>query len=201
MIAEDMIEEELRKWGDLLRVVDKAIDVAHEYLQKDSKVEDHQSSKENTHTDSRQSSSLKLPRIELPKFNGDVLKFQNFWDQFEAAVHNNDDLPKVQKFTYLRSVLTGNALQTIEGFEVTGANYQAAVHCLQHRYGRKRMIISSLVKSVIQMDAKSAVSASALRDLYDTFMNRTRALEALGEDPASHGCILLPIFETKLPPQ
>ena len=75
LIAEDMIEEELRRWGDLLRVVDKTIDVAHEYLQKDCKVEDHQSSKENTHTDSRQSSSLKLPRIELPKFNGDVLKF------------------------------------------------------------------------------------------------------------------------------
>ena len=52
LIAEDMIEE-LRRWGDLLRVVDKAIDVAHEYLQKDFRVED-QSSKENTHTDSRQ---------------------------------------------------------------------------------------------------------------------------------------------------
>ena len=56
-------------------------------------------------------SNLKLSRIELPKFNGDLLKFQNFWDQFEAAVHNNDDLPNVQTFTYLRSVLTGNALQ------------------------------------------------------------------------------------------
>ena len=52
LIAEDMIEE-LRRWGDLLRVVDKAIDVAHEYLQKDCRVED-QSPKENTHTDSRQ---------------------------------------------------------------------------------------------------------------------------------------------------
>ena len=61
-----------------------------------------QSSKENTHTDSRQSSNLKLPRIELPKFNWDVLKSQNFWDQFEAAVHDNDDLPKLQTFTYLR---------------------------------------------------------------------------------------------------
>ena len=60
------------------------------------------------------------------------------------------------------------------------------------------MIISSLVKSVIQLDAKSKVSASALRDLYDTFMNRTRALEALGEDPTSRGCILLPILDTKL---
>jgi len=180
-------------------VVDKAIDVAHEYLQKDCRVED-QSSQENTHTDSRQSSNLKLHRIELSKFNWDVLKFQNFWDQFEAAVHNNDDLPKVLKFTYLGSVLTGSALQTIQGFEVTGANYQAAVNCLQHNYGRKRMIISSLVQYVIQVDAKSAVSASALRDLYDTFVNRARALEALGEDPTSHGCILLPIFETQLPP-
>ena len=130
-----------------------------------------------------------------------MLKFQNFRDQFEAAVHNNVDLPNVQKFTYLRSVLSGNALKAIDGFEVTGANYEAAVECLKHRYGRKRMIISFLVKSVIKMDVKSVVNASSLRDLYDTFMNRTRALEALGEDPMSHGCILLPLFETKLPPQ
>ena len=44
-------------------------------------------------------------------------------------------------------------------------------------------------------------SASSLRDLYDTLKNRTRALQALGENPMSHGCILLPVFETKLPPQ
>ena len=60
------------------------------------------------------------------------------------------------------------------------------------------MVISSLVKSVVQMDAKSVVTARD-RDLYDTLKNRTRALEALGEIPKSHGCILLPIFELKLP--
>ena len=146
-----------------------------------------------------QSSNFKLPRIELPKFSGDMLKFLNFWDQFEAAVHDNDDLPKVQKLIYLRSVLTGNALQTIEGFEVTGTNYQPAVQCLKHRYGRKRVVISSLVKSVVQMDAKSVVTAPSLCNLYDTLKNRTRALEALGEIPKSHGCIMLPIFELKLP--
>ena len=200
LIAEENIEEELHRWKGLLDAVDKAVDLAHECLNRESKVEE-KSSKESTHNESRQSSNLKLPRIELPKFNGEVLKFQNFWDQFEAAVHTNDDLPNVQKFTYLRSVLTGNALQTIEGFEVTGANYQPAVECLKHRYGRKRVIISSLVKSIIKMDSKSSVNASSLRDLYDTLKNRTRALEALGENPMSHGCILLPMFESKLPPQ
>ena len=128
-----------------------------------------------------------------------MLKFQNFWHQFEAAVYDNDDLPNVQKFTYLRLVLTGNTLQTIEGFAVTGANYQPAVKCLKQRYERKRVAISSLVKSVVQMEAKSVVTAPSLRDLYDTVKNRTRALEAFGEIPKSHGCSLLPIFELKLP--
>ena len=46
------------------------------------------------------------------------------------------------------------------------------------------MVISSHVKSVVQMDAKSVVTAPSLRDLYDTLKNRTRALEALGEIPS-----------------
>ena len=166
--------------------IDQVLDAAHEYLTKESNSEE-QSSKGSVHKD--QSSNLKLPRIELPKFSGDVLKFQNFWDQFEAVVHDNDDLPNVQKFTDLRSVLSGNALQTIRGFEVTGTSYQPAVECLKHRYGGKRVVISSLVKSVVQMDAKSVVTAPSLRDLYHTLKNRTRALEALGEVPKSHGCI------------
>ena len=60
---------------------------------------------------------------------------------------------------------------------MTGENYQPAVDFLKHRYGRNRVIVSSVVK----MDAKSGVSASSLRDFYDTLKNRTRALEALGE--------------------
>ena len=136
LLADEEIENELCCWREFLDEIDQTLDAAHEYLNKQCNSEE-QSSKGSVHKDSHQWSNLKLPRIELPKFSGDVLKFQNFWDQFEAPVHDNDDLPNVQKFTYLRSVLTGNALQTIEGFEVTGANYQPAVECLKHRYGRK----------------------------------------------------------------
>ena len=178
LVPDEEIEQELRSWKKLLPQIDKAVDAAYEYLSKEHKMDDQGSANSN---DKSQPSNLTLPRIELPKFNGDVLTFQTFWDQFEAAVHNNDNLPNVQKFTYLRSGLSGNAQQVVEGFEVTGANYQPAVECLKHRYGRKRVIISSIVRSITKMDAKSTVSASSLRDLY--------------------GCILLPIFESKLPAQ
>ena len=40
-----------------------------------------------------------------------------------------------------------------------------------------------------------------MRDLHDTLKNRIRTLEALGETPMTHSCILLPILETKLPPE
>ena len=77
MIAKENIEEELCSCKGLLDVIDKVVDSAYEYLSKESKVED-QISQESARTESRQFSNLKLPTIELPKFNGDVLKFQNF---------------------------------------------------------------------------------------------------------------------------
>ena len=95
-------------------------------------------------------------------------------------------MPTVQKFTYLRTVLEGIAYQTIDGFEVTSAKYHHAVDALKHRFGRKRIIISSLVKSVVQLKPRSNNGAASLRDLHDTLKNRIRALEALGEKPMTH---------------
>ncbi len=118
-----MADDELSCRRGFLDRKDQAVDAAYEYLNKESNLKE-QSSKGCVQKNSHQSSNRKLPRIELPKFNCDVLKLQNFWGQFEAAVHDNDNLPNVQKFTYLRSVLTGNALQSNEGFEVTEANYE-----------------------------------------------------------------------------
>ena len=159
----------------------KQIFIEQAYISKQSvsKVDEQTTSGSPKHKQSR----LKLPKLELPKFDGDVLKFQNFWEQFEAAVHDNDNVPAVQKFTYQRSVLEGVAYHTIEGFEVTSANYQLAVDALKHRFGRKRIIFSSLIKSIVQLEPRSNRGVESLRDLHDTLKNRIRALEALGETP------------------
>ena len=31
---------------------------------------------------------VKLPKLPLPKFSGDVLEWQSFWDQFKVNVHD-----------------------------------------------------------------------------------------------------------------
>ena len=41
---------------------------------------------------------MKLPKTDLRKFSGDVLDWPEFWDIFRVAVHDNIDIPPVQKF-------------------------------------------------------------------------------------------------------
>ena len=49
---------------------------------------------------------IKLPKLSLPSFHGDPMKWSLFWGQFSSAVHNNGQLDNTQKLTYLREVIT-----------------------------------------------------------------------------------------------
>jgi len=55
---------------------------------------------------------IKPPQLEMTPFEGDVLKWQEFWDQFEASIHKAN-YPPIDKFNYLRSKLKGEALSAI----------------------------------------------------------------------------------------
>ena len=43
---------------------------------------------------------LKLPPIQLPKFAGDQLEYEPFWDQFRAQVDLRSDIEPVSKLAY-----------------------------------------------------------------------------------------------------
>ena len=72
----------------------------------------------------------RLPKLELPQFNGDPLVWQTFWDCFEAAVHSNTSLTGVQKLSYLRTQLHGDAARVIAGFQLTNDNYGHSITLL-----------------------------------------------------------------------
>ena len=48
---------------------------------------------------------LKLPKIELPKFNDNVTKFCSFWETFKSSVDHNPNLSTIDKFNYLKALL------------------------------------------------------------------------------------------------
>ena len=47
---------------------------------------------------SNKEAKVRLPKIELPHFEGNPLNFQSFWDLFESTVDKNEHLSDVDKF-------------------------------------------------------------------------------------------------------
>ena len=74
-----------------------------------------------------------LPKLSLPNFNGDPLSWQTFWDSFVAAVDSSPVLSGVQKFTYLRAQLQGEAARAVAGFPLTDGNYLHSVKILKEK--------------------------------------------------------------------
>ena len=57
---------------------------------------------------SRESDSeetCRLPKLDVPTFHGDVMKWTTFWTQFEAIVDSNSKLSDVRKLAYLRRAI------------------------------------------------------------------------------------------------
>ena len=62
---------------------------------------------------------IKLPKLELPKFTGDITQWQGFWDQFNTSIHENTSLSDVEKFNYLRTFLNDSAYSLISGLSLS----------------------------------------------------------------------------------
>ena len=65
---------------------------------------------------------VKLPKLEVRKFSGKLEEWQEFWDSFESAIHSNDSLSSMDKFSYLRGLLLEPATSAIAGFALTSVN-------------------------------------------------------------------------------
>ena len=75
----------------------------------------------------------------LSSFDGKFKEWSTFWDSFESAIHSNQSLKSVEKFSYLRASLQVSAAATINGLNLSSANY-AAVTLLKERYGDSQKI-------------------------------------------------------------
>ena len=47
--------------------------------------------------------ATKPPQIDIPFFTGDILKWKEFWDMFEASVHKEKIYAEIDKFICLKS--------------------------------------------------------------------------------------------------
>ncbi|XP_036346961.1 uncharacterized protein LOC118756298 [Rhagoletis pomonella] len=77
--------------------------------------------------------STKLPKLKLPTFSGKYSEYQNFITSFKQIIDKEFSLSNIEKFNHLRNSLQGQALETVDAFQVTNENYPKALERLKER--------------------------------------------------------------------
>ena len=119
---------------------------------------------------------MKLPKLDMLTFSGDKLKWSEFWDAFENAVHNKKKMSNVEKFNYLKSKVSGEARSAIQGLALSNENYGVAIGILKERFGNEQEIIDLHYNRTINLNPASNTTSS-LRNLLDQLEKHFRSLE------------------------
>lgn len=144
-----------------------------------------------------ESKGVKLPKLDVPVFNGNILNWTTFWEQFCISVHDRSTLSQAEKFVYLQQALSkGTAKSSIDGLAQSGENYSEAVACLKARYNRPRLIHKAHVKMILDAAPLKDGNGKELRVLHDTVQQHVRALKSMGYEPS--GSFITSAIELKL---
>ncbi|XP_068245362.1 uncharacterized protein [Palaemon carinicauda] len=136
--------------------------------------------------------NVRLPKLELPKFNGVLTEWQSFWDRFVALV-DDSDIPTIGKFCNLQSLLKGEARAVIQGLSQTSVNYPIAYNMLKERFGKPERIIFAHIQALLSVALPTKIAPgsskhmSSLWKLQDELLTHARSLEALGVDGKQYG--------------
>lgn len=141
--------------------------------------------------------NVKLPKLELPHFDGKLTDYTYFMESFIAAV-DSKSLSNVGKFQYLKSCLRGPALKCIDGLHLSNSNYSVALTILKEKFGQTHRIISAHMECLNTLSCRGS-KLSDLQYFYNALEYNVRSLEALGERADNFGSMLAPLLMSKLP--
>lgn len=124
---------------------------------------------------------IRLPKIDLPRFDGSYQCWLEYRDTFLSLIHNNNNIDNINKFHYLRASLKGQAAEIIKNIDFRNDNYGLAWDLLCERYDNSRLLINNHVKALFNAEPITNESSTALRRLVDVTNKNIRALTLLKE--------------------
>ncbi|GBN58736.1 hypothetical protein AVEN_181857-1, partial [Araneus ventricosus] len=145
------------------------------------------------------SDSVKLPKLSLPTFTGNINEWITFKDLFNAAVNNNSSLSDSQRLTYLKLSLKYEAFKIIQSIPVSDSNYKIAWNLLEERYSNKREQVFALIKRLMSLQQIQSESTTALLNLVDNINEIIRSLDILKQNVEHFSdTLILYIIQQKL---
>ena len=118
-----------------------------------------------------------LPKLYLPRYAGNPKRWQEFWDAF-GVVDRNQNIPPVNTFRHLRTLLEGRTAAAISGIQTTDATYTVTVKLLKDRFAQKQIVVNAHIKALTNLQTvHSDKDVKGLRNLVDKIDTNVRSLE------------------------
>lgn len=139
---------------------------------------------------------VRLPKIQIPMFDGDPRKFLKFKSLFSNLIHEDTTIPNVRKLYYLQQALEGPAEEFVRDVDMTENAYNTAWAELLNRYENQRVIIRTHLSDIFEI--KKIKDESGIRALLDNVRSSLRGLKGCGENPDQWSTILSYLVSSKL---
>ncbi|XP_058817596.1 uncharacterized protein LOC131680897 [Topomyia yanbarensis] len=146
------------------------------------------------------SSHIRLPDVKLPIFNGNLEHWLNFHDLYVSLVHSSQELSNIQKFYYLRSSLSGDALKLIQTIAISATNYSVAWNLLVEHFQDTARLKQSYIDARFEFPSIRRESATELHSLVERFEANVRVLQQLGEKTEFWDILLIRMLSIRLDP-
>ena len=115
--------------------------------------------------------SIKLPKLSIPKFDGAILNWRTFWEQFQVSIHNKNHLSDAEKLAYLKDDLKdGPAECFIQRVAQMTGTYDEAIVCLLNQYDRPHLIHQAHIHAILDVPSLKEGTAKELRHFHDVLL-------------------------------
>ena len=103
---------------------------------------------------------------ELPKFDGDIMKFRFFIQDFEELISIHPNMSGHEKLSRLKSFLVGNPHELIECIEGTEDGYKQAIELLKKEYASTIRIKSEIRKMLENLPKANKNNIESVKSVF-----------------------------------
>ncbi|UYV79597.1 K02A2.6-like, partial [Cordylochernes scorpioides] len=123
---------------------------------------------------------VKMPKLELPTFDGRLESWLSFKDLFYSAIGSNSQIPEIEKLQYLKGQLRGEALRLVNAFPITADNYVEVWQTLLTRYDNPKDLIFTQIDNALRLPKLADDNHKSMFKLLYSCNEIVRTVKVLG---------------------
>lgn len=127
---------------------------------------------------------LQIPKMEVPLFDGNTKKFRCFRDTWDTIIETSS-LSGLEKLAFLKSRLTGRALESIDHLDICAENYPEAWEVLVERFDNARVLFEDEWASLRALPSLNGNNPDEFMQMSESIKHIFANIRSMGTDPYS----------------